>query len=296
MGKNNLFLGIIFTLASSLSYAILTSIVKTLGAVVDTPVIVFIQSATCLVLMLIFVAIKKNVNSAPFWRTSVIHLHIFRTIFSLGISYFLFYAVKYIPLVDGVLLANTAPLMVPFIAFVFMSQKMNHQLWIPILIGFAGVILVLQPTSGVFHPASLLALCAGICMASSMLLVRRASSKDSSMTSAFYYFLISTVLSFLASLPFWSALSISECLILMGEGALFFIVQIALTYALSYSSAQVVSSLYYSNIIFASFITIFFFKTAMTWMVLLGIILAILGGILTIRAEQKSKVLCCVVE
>lgn len=294
--KNNLWLGIIFTLMSSLSYAILTTIVKVLGTTVATPVIVFIQSATCLVLMLVFIAIKKNPRPTPFWRTSVTHLHIFRSFFSAGISYFLFYAVKYIPLVDGVLLANTAPLMVPFIAYLFMAQKINHLLWIPLFIGFTGVILVLQPTPAVFHPASLLALCAGICMASSMLLVRKASAKDSSVTSAFYYFLFSSIFTLLFSIPFWTPLSLSTCFILIGEGVLFFIVQVALTYALEFSTAQVVSSLYYSNIIFATFITLFFFKTSLNWLVTTGIFLAILGGILTIQAEKKAKLLCCVVE
>tara|TARA_R110002167_G_scaffold106384_5_gene272930 strand:- start:296 stop:1192 length:897 start_codon:yes stop_codon:yes gene_type:complete len=298
MNKNNILLGVSLTLISALTYAILTALIKVTGTDIKTPVMIFIQVLICWILFLPVAFLNKQQSFQKIIKSEYKGLHFFRTIFSLGISYFLFSAIQYIPLVDGVLLANTAPLIVPFIALIFMGQRLNHKLWIPLIIGFVGIILILKPTSGVFHLASLLALGAGACMASSMLLVRKTASKDSSLTSIFYYFSFGVILSGLASIPFWSAMSSHTLLLLIGLGVLFFIVQIALTYALEYAEAQIVSSLYYSNIIFAAIIAIVFLGFKLDWLTIAGVVLALLGGILTIQvqARAKEKQNCCPVK
>lgn len=290
--KNNLKFGIAATLISTLSYAILTAIVKAQSAHIPTPVIVFVQSLVTLILIFP-VMLKDGVHGAKqMVQSQHILLHLLRTIFSLGISYFLFLAVSRIPLVNALLLANTSPLMVPFLAYLFMSQKMNHKLWVPILVGFVGILLVLQPDARVFNPAALLALAAGFCMAMSMLLVRKTSKTDSSITVSFYYFLFSTIISGLAAIWFWVPLNSSMLVILIIEGVLFFIVQFALAIALQNAPPELVSSLYYSNIIFGAIIAAIIWHAALPLLTIAGIVLTCLGGILCIRVQaQASKAL-----
>ncbi len=287
--KNNLKLGVGMTLLSSLSYAVLTAIVKMQSGHVPTPVIVFIQSIVTLILIAPFM-LKDGLQAARGCLNSrSIHLHFIRTLFSLGISYFLFLAVAHIPLVNGLLLANTAPLMVPFLAFFMMSQKMNHRLWLPILIGFVGIILVLHPEPSSFNPAALLALAAGFCMAMSMLLVRMASKEDSSATISFYYFLFSTLISGIIAIKYWIPISGPLLAILILEGSLFFIVQFSLATALKNSPAELVSSLYYSNIVFGAIITAFVWHVHLSWLTIVGIVLTCLGGIFCIMVQSKAN-------
>ena len=288
MMKNSIHLGILLTLLSALSYAVQTAIVKHLGGTVSTPVIVFIQSAVCFVLISAVIISQGKQKAVRLIKTAHPVIHIFRTFFSLGISYFLFYSVKFIPLVDAVLLANTAPLMVPLIMFLFMSVKINHKLWVPLLIGFSGVILILNPDPQVFHSASLLALAAGVCMASSIILIREARN-DSGITNAFYYFLFSLPISGLGAAFFWTPLSIKILIPLIIIGLLFFIVQFSLTYALKHVNAQTVVSLYLSNIIFAAIIGMLIWSTPMTWGIISGICLTIIGAIFTIRAQSQTR-------
>lgn len=288
--RQNLTLGVCMTLVSTFSYAVLTAIVKYQSAEIPTPVIVFIQSLMTLILIIPMIihgrkaAVDRIVNS-PYILT-----HLVRTVFSLGISYLLFLAVSYIPLVNGILLANTAPLMVPFIAYVFLGQPFNHKLWIPILIGFVGIILVLRPDSQLFQPAAVLALGAGFCMASSMILVRVASKVDSPVTTSFYYFLFSTLISGVIAIWFWVPLTMHSWLILAGEGTLFFIVQLSLAKALQNAPAELVSSLYYSNIIFAAIMGMLIWNTDLPEIVWIGIILTCIGGLLCIRVQSRKKI------
>ena len=132
-------IGIILTLSSALIYAVQTAIVKGLGGEIPIPIIVLIQSMVCFVLILPVIFAQGRARAIRLMKTKNIKIHVVRTLFSLGISYFLFSAVKFIPLVDAALLTNTAPLMMPVLGFLFMSQKINHRLWLPLLIGCVGV-------------------------------------------------------------------------------------------------------------------------------------------------------------
>ncbi len=284
--KNHVLYGILLTLVSALSYAVQTAIVKYIGGQVSTPVIVFIQSVVCLVLISGVLLAQGTQQTRRLLRTRHPIIHIFRTLFSLGIGYFLFYALKFIPLVDGILLVNTAPLMVPLIAFVFMSKKINHKVWLPLIIGLAGVVLILNPDSQVFHPASFLALAAGVCMASSMILIGEAKG-DSGITNTFYYFLFSLPISALGAAIFWTPIPGKILILTVAIGVLFFIVQFSVAYALKYATAQTVASLYLSNIIFAAILSVFIWSTPITWMILAGMVLTITGAILTIRAQNR---------
>ena len=253
------------------------------------PIIVFIQSMVCLVLILPVVFAQGREQAIRLMKTKNIKIHMMRTLFSLGISYFLFSAVKFIPLVDAALLTNTAPLMMPILGFLFMSQKINHRLWLPLLIGFVGVALVLRPNGDVFQIAALLGLGAAICMAISIMLIRRTSKTDGALTSSFYYFLFSVPISAIVAAPFWSSISLYQLLVMLGIGALFFMVQITLVYATKFVSAQTVASLYLFNIIFSALIGWVFWHSALNVIIVSGMMITIIGAVLTIQAQGFPK-------
>ena len=207
--KNNLPLGVILSLICAFLYSSQTTLIKLEASYLPPlPVIIFFQSLVALLLILPIVFRSGYREAKQVIITKKLKLHFLRTIFSLSISFLLFYAITYIPLVNGILLANTAPLMVPFLGYFFLSQKINHRLWLPIIIGLAGVTLVLQPDVRIFNSASLLALAAACAMAASMLTVRKLSATESTHTTAFYFFFLSTLLSGVIAIKFLTPISV----------------------------------------------------------------------------------------
>ena len=280
-------IGSTLALTSALIYAIQTAIIKKCGGEISIPVIVFIQSVVCLILIMPLI-LAKGKQAKQLLKTSIVKIHLLRTLFSLGISYFLFSAVKFIPLVDAALLTNSAPLLMPFLAWLFMSQKLNHRLWLPLIIAFIGIILVLRPNGQVFQAAALLGIGAAICMAASILLIRRAAKSDSSLTSAFYYFLFSLPISAIVAAIFWSAISWAQLLILLGVGVLFFIVQITLVYATKFVTAQTVGSLYLLNIVFSALIGWLVWDATLTTIMICGVVITIVGSAFAIQAQSAK--------
>ncbi|MBK2123622.1 DMT family transporter, partial [Fangia hongkongensis] len=242
--KTNHHIGIIFTLLSAFFYAVQAAIIKGIDGSVPVPVLVFIQSLIALIILIPIIGFKQVKSDTSLFKSKVPVLHIWRTIFSLGISYFLFIALHFVPLVDGVLLANTSPFFIPFILFIFMRQKLQHKMWLPLIAGFIGIILILKPDSHIFDAYSLIALGAGISMALSMTMVRQISAYDNSITIVFYYFLFSTIIAGIVSIAFWTPISLQTVFDLIIIGVLFFLVQYLLVLGLTYTTAQNVGVLY----------------------------------------------------
>lgn len=279
--------GIIFTLISAFAYAVQAFMVDHANKVVSTPVIVFLETFIALLFMIAYIFIRDGKAGTKHFVSKNYTIHIKRTLFRIGISYFLFLSLRYIPVVNAVLLSNLAPVLMPFIAFIFFKRNFNLSLIPGILICFLGVIFIVSPVGSFSLLGSILAFLSSVCIAISMIYVRDASKYDSSETITLYYLIFGTIITGLISIPFWSTISIFALLFLVAIGFLFFIVQLTLSLALKYSSAVVVSSLYYSNIIFSALISVFVFNKLLSVSVILGLFLVILGGVSLTFLEKR---------
>jgi drug/metabolite transporter (DMT)-like permease len=287
--KNNLFIGVSLSLLGALLYSTITAIIKAKHAFLPPlPIVIFMQSAVALTLALPFL-FKRGIKQArEVMRSPNIPLHLLRTVMSLSLSYLIFYSVKFIPLVNSMLLSNTAPLIVPFVSYLFLSHKINHRLWVPIIIGFVGVAVVLHPDARLFNWGSILALGAAACMACAIVAIRELSKTDSSETTTFYFFLFSTILSSVIAFFFWRPISLQMWAIMLVIGGLYLLLQYSTTYALRYINAQLLSTLFYANIVFAAIISWLLWQSLPSMMTAIGIILIVVGGALCIRIERQS--------
>jgi drug/metabolite transporter (DMT)-like permease len=286
--RHSALLGAVLTLLAAAFYSSLTVVVKSSDAIIPLPVLVFLQSAGALLLFIPILlkngipGIKKIVSTKKLGWLTV------RAFSSLGISYLLFTSVLFIPLVNATLLANTSPLILPIIAYLVLSEKINHRLWVPLITGFIGVTLVLQPTGHLFHPAAFLAFGSAVCIAGTSLIMRKLVSTESNETIMFYFFVLSTVISGLIAIKFWVPLTLKLYLIGLLAGALYFSCQYLLTVALRVASAQLVTTLLYANIIFSAIFSMVIWHTVPNELTLFGILLTVFSGIICIRIEHQN--------
>lgn len=287
--KYHLPLGVLFALLGALVFSVQAAIVKAQALALPLPMILFMQCVTGLILLIPFLFWKGRAGAKKILITKNMPFHVLRAVLSLGISFFLFESIKYIPFVNAMLLANIAPLIVPFIAYFALSQKINHRLWIPILIGFLGVALVLQPDGNMIHPAALLALGASFFAAIALVVIRRLSITDSSETIIFYFFICASLVSGAMAWTCWIPLSMHLWLTLIVVGVLYSCSQFFVTLALRFANPQLVSSLLYMNIVNSAIISALIWRVMPTWLTMIGIVLTIFGGVLCIRVEHQHR-------
>ena len=284
--NKNLLLGVVFALISTFLYSSLTAVIKIGAETLPLPMIVFTQMAVGLLVGVLLLFRQGMHSFRRVTKTQKILLHVLRGMGSLGVSYCMFSSVKYIPLVNAVLLANTTPLIVPFIAFILFSQPINHRLWVPMLVGFVGVVLVMNPDSSIFNPASFIALGSAGCIAISMLLVKKISATDSVETGTFYFFLFGTIMSGIVAIKYWVSMPLPIWGVLGLIGLMYAGSQYTITAALRYGSAQLMSCMLYTNIVFSVFISAIVWHIFPSLMISMGVLLTVIGGIFCIRAEH----------
>jgi drug/metabolite transporter (DMT)-like permease len=276
-------LGILLTVLAFLSVAIMSAFGKAAAPFVSSGVLVFFQNSISLVLLLPWVLRGGSAN----FTTSHLGLHVVRGVTGMLSQYFMFVALNYIPLVDAVLLVNAAPLFIPLITWIWLKQTISGKMWMSLIIGFIGIVLILQPGASVFSWATPLAIVAGVFSAIALVTVGRLNLTEPSARILFYYFLISSILTTPLVIIRWSPPEPKAWMYLIGIGVTMAIAQFLLIVAYEYASPSHVAPFNYSVVIFSGLIGWAVWNeipNALSWV---GTLLVCAGGILSVIHHHK---------
>jgi len=207
-----------------------------------------------------------------------------RALFGTAASFFYTISLHYIPIVNGTLLFNTAPIFIPLLAVLFLHTKIQKAIWYAVALGFVGIIVIIQPTEAIFtQTGNLIALCSGIALAIAYLLMKLLTSSDPGDRIIFYYLGIGT----LCQLPLLyfggDAPHLSGCLWALLSGIFLLGAQIALVNAYHYASASEVGVYQYTSVIFVGILEWLIWNTVPNSWDLLGVLLVMIAGVIIIR-------------
>ncbi|WP_099041946.1 DMT family transporter [Mycobacterium neglectum] len=280
----NLILGALLTTAAFFCVALVGSLAKVSGQYTSTGVLLLFQNAICL-LFVMPVALRGGRSSL---RTDKIGLHILRAATGTACWYALFFAITQIPLANATLLTYSAPLWMPLIAWVVTRQRISRMTWISAGIGFAGILLVLQPQGHSFNVGELSALAGALFLAVAMMSVRWLGATEPMIRVLFYYFLLATVLSVPIAVLDWRPVQASAWTWLVGLGFAQLFSQILIVVAYRYAPAEKVGPFIYTVIVFTALIDWIVWDHRPTLVTYFGMALVIGGGLVAVRARPAS--------
>ncbi len=218
-------------------------------------------------------------------------------------SYYL--AFPALPLADAVALYFTVPLFVTALAGPFLGERSSLRVWTAIGVGFAGVLVMLRPGSGLFEPAALLSLLSACMYATSMLMARRLGTSETASVMAFYQnwvFLAGAgaialivnqtgivqaehpSLSFLVR-P-WVMPSLADALLIASCGVIAATGMMFLTNTYRIARANLVTSFEYTGVLWAPLWGFLFFAEVPRLTTILGAALIVGAGMVTLRAAR----------
>lgn len=284
MRKKSTPLAITYSLLAALFYATIAYFVKMTEQFLPNTMLVFFRQFFGLLFLLPIASIK--LGSLKELKTKIFPLHMLRTFASLSSMFCLYFALRYLPLTDAVLLTYTRPLFIPIVVYLWFQKKWTKNTWIGLILGFLGVALILRPDSHMFNIASLVGLGAGLFGAIAFTAIRRLTKTEPSERITFFYLALSLPL---AGIPLTTSWKTPTCfewglLLLIGIAALFY--QLFLSKAYRHAKAVQVSSLLYSSVAFAYFFDLFFGNATLPLSAFAGIALIILGSIITMRTQK----------
>lgn len=194
-----------------------------------------------------------------------------------------FLAAQKITLTNAFLLFNTGPLILPFVIRIWLKKKIEHRLWPGIIIGFIGVICILQPDKKLLANAgALFGLGSGLCFAFNMLSMRLLSYTEKPHAFLFYYFLISAIFACPGAIYQPAIPDLSAWVLLILLGVLASLSMHIFLLAFHHAKASQLSPFAYASVVFSAILDITIFHLLPTWLSFSGMILIIAGGLLTI--------------
>ena len=264
------------------------SLVKLLSENLPSQNVVFFRNLFGLIILLPLI-FKLGIKTL---KTNNIRWHFLRSLAGVSAMYCFFYALAELPLADAMLLKISAPLFIPIIAFIWLSEYISLRVIMAIMIGFLGVILVLKPT-GTIHVASLVGLLGGALAALAKVTIRRMSGSEPTSRIVFYFGLIGLIVSTIPLLWFWQNPTTKEWIILLLLGAFGTVGQLFLTKSYILAPASRIAPFTYSSILFAVIIGWVFWGELVTLITISGALLIIFAGIMILREkniQQKPKI------
>lgn len=185
-------------------------------------------------------------------RTARPGLQIARSVLLLIATGLFFTALQFLPLAEAVAINFVAPLLVTALAIPVLGERVGMRRWIAILVGFAGVLVIIRPGMGVMHWAAALPLGTAVCYASYQLLTRIAARTDDARTSLFWTAAVGVAATSLAAPFFWTAPDAAGWALMVATGFLFGLGHYLLIRALEVAPASVLSPFLYTQLIWVT--------------------------------------------
>ena len=297
--------GIAFLVSAAFVISIQNIIIRWIGGDYSALEIVAVRSMVALPGTLLFFRYEGR-RGLP--TTKLPMLEFVRGLF-LFLSYTTFMmGLAALPLAQIEAIRFSGPLMITFLSVVMLGETVGPRRWVALIIGFLGVLLIVQPGSASFNFGSVFVLISVLFYALVAILTRKLQAEDSSATMAYFsslvYLLAALVLVPLPaivgdvpnahpSIAFlirpWSMPTLMDGLIMAGLGVIWAIWMYLLSRAYSLAQASVAAPFEYVSLPINILWGFLIWREIPTWMTLAGAALTLGSGMYVLYRERAER-------
>jgi drug/metabolite transporter (DMT)-like permease len=113
-------------------------------------------------------------------------LQVLRGVALLGSSLFFISGLRYLPIAEASATGFVSPLFVTALSIVFLGESVGVRRWIATAVGLIGVLIILRPGTGAFHPAAFFPLVSALAWAGTLVMTRMLSGREHALTTMTY--------------------------------------------------------------------------------------------------------------
>jgi drug/metabolite transporter (DMT)-like permease len=288
--------GIMFKLISAVLFAVMSALIRYLGARYPIGEVVFYRSAFAIVPVMAVYAWRGELAAVV--RTERPLGQAGRGAISIVGMFCNFGALARLPLVESNAISFTSPLFAVALAALVLHEHVRIYRWSAVVIGFIGVLVVLAPhlsgdelTVAMASATSLAGIAYGVAgslaNAGTVIQTRRLTESEST-SSIVFYFSLSCALAGLVTWPFgWINPTGTEFAALAAIGFLGGTAHIFLTESYRYASASVVAPFDYTSMIWALVLGYAMFGETPTVVIVAGSAIIAASGVFVIWREHQ---------
>jgi drug/metabolite transporter (DMT)-like permease len=214
-------------------------------------------------------------------------LHLLRGVLGITMMAAFVYALRTLPLSTAYSIFFVAPLLITALSVPFLGERVGPRRWIAIAVGFAGVLVVLRPTSaGMLTTAGLAVLLAALGYAVSAITVRVLARTDSTQAMVVWLMLLMAVGAGLLAWPTWTPLRVEHAWIILGIGIAGALGQWAITEAFRLGEASLLAPLEYTALVWGVLLDATLWGVLPDTVTWLGAGIIVASGLYLLRRER----------
>jgi drug/metabolite transporter (DMT)-like permease len=207
----------------------------------------------------------------------------------LGSSLFFISGLRFLPIAEASATGFVSPLFVTALSIIFLGEKVGLRRWIATVIGLLGVIIILRPGSGAFHPAAFFPLVSALAWAGTLIMTRMMSGSERAIT-IMTYSSIAGVGILTALVPFvWVAPSWHDILFGIFIGVASTAGQWIVVLAFRYADASVLAPFSYTQLLWVSILGFLIFGEVPDVWTVTGAAFIVASGLYTAHRERVRR-------
>lgn len=226
-------------------------------------------------------------------------LHVMRGALIIVATAFFFSALRVMPIADAIAIFFVEPFILTLLGGVLLGEHIGPRRYIACAIGFAGALLIIQPSFIEVGPAALMPLVTAVCFAFYMILTRKMATRMHPITLQAYTGTAATAIilpllwlfndtGFAPMDPVWP--DTREIWLLAGVGLIATLSHVCISFALALAPASVLAPIQYLEIVGATFLGYLIFNDLPDRLTFVGIALIVGAGLFVfIRERQMGR-------
>ena len=222
-------------------------------------------------------------------RSSRPGLQVLRSLVMLAEIHVFLWAFSLLPLADVHAIAAVSPLIAVALAAALLGEKVGWHRWTAVAAGFAGVLLIVRPGSGVMGPPALIALLAAFLWALLQVLIRRVGLEDSVETTSLWSAAVAMVVLLVAAPFSWHPVPAHDWPLLVTVGLLGSAAHLVLFRALQVAPASMLQPFAYTLVVWATVMGFLVFGEFPDAWTIAGIVVVTACGLYAFSRERASR-------
>jgi drug/metabolite transporter (DMT)-like permease len=273
-------------LLAGLLFAVMDAAIKWIADSYSPFQVAALRSAAAMPPVLLWIVLRGRLGTL---RQVHWPLHLARGVIGLGVMVCFIYGLARMPLSTAYAIVFVAPLMITALAVPLLGEKVGPRRWTAILVGLAGVLVVLRP--GVARVATgpgLVLLAAAFFYAIAAITVRKLAQRDSPEAMVFWFLLLLGMFAGAVAAFDWRPVQREHFGAIAVIGLTGALAQIALTHAFRLGEASQIAPLEYAGLVWVVLLDFFVWHALPDGMTWLGAAIIVGSGLYLVRRDSVA--------
>lgn len=216
-------------------------------------------------------------------------LQAMRGVTLLASSLFFISGLRFLPIAEASATGFVAPLFVTALSILFLGESVGLRRWLATAVGLVGVLIILRPGTGAFHPAAFFPIVSALAWACTLIMTRMVSGREHVLTTMTYSSMVGACI-LCALVPFvWVTPSWHDILFGVFIGVASTAGQWIVVLAFRYADASVLAPFSYTQLLWVSILGFIVFGELPDIWTVTGAVFIVGSGLYTAHRERVRR-------